>query len=353
MVETREPPLQEKIRHAVRPLTENNECQLITIGNGFTFRMDQIEVELYSKNMKIVFNGRNESRFPQTYCRFYIPSLQRVFFTEDLFNATGIDIAFGISDPRYPVGKNRPVTDIDYLDFYADLERLCREMRKNWKKIRALFTPDGIDETVRRYINERSRRGIPDKKLSDIPSHASDHELSRGIATGRPVPDFRDILEAMVPLANVCNRFTVIILHVADGRIDITDHFNAGSHAEFLFHTNNDGRMDVFCIARPWRNTPYQHTTNTSILLPEDPELVVFSLENLARMLQIEYTGCPGDLLADLNGYCLFISENAEKISSVLDYDHLRKTYTLLKDCPGNKQDEILQVLSNVDVFHD
>ncbi len=77
-------------------------------------------------------------------------------------------------------------------------------------------------------------------------------------------------------------------------------------------------------------------------------ELVIFSLKNVCRMLHIEYSCRHQDLISDLRNYCLFISDNAEKISGVLEDHSLKDTYNLLRDCPGNNQDEIVKVLAGL-----
>jgi hypothetical protein len=351
VTETHEPTKLEKIKTAIRPLTDDGKFRLETVAYGL-YPQDFI-VQLCSDDFMIFFKGANTSQFPFIYCSIYIPSKKIWFYGERLFPAIDIDIPFGIPDPRYSISsaKTRPVMDIDLLDFYSDLGRLCREVKKNWIKIQLFFSPEMINETVRLYTHEYSayEKRVPD--LSRGPYPVKELEPYQEVS-GKTIPEFEDIRKAISPLDKLSKRDTITI-HIRDGRIDITTYFNSGSHSKILFHNNKDGIIDVYHIARPWINTHSHYTTDTSRLLPQHLEQVVFSLPNLTSMLHIKYTKIPKDLLSDLHDYCLFISEHAEKINSALDYMHLKETYDLLKDCPGNNQDEIIAVLANLNELID
>jgi len=347
MTRIQEPTMLGKITAAVRPLTSDDQFRLNTI--AYCPFSQIYVVELISDDIIIYFEGYNLLSYPATICHIYVSRSKTWYSAAELFPAMGIKIRFGRPDPGewarpelgyFPRGDPQIVTDLDVLDFYQDLERLCVGVAENLHKIQLLFHPDNRDKKNRQNFEEFNEP-IEGLVCFQTPYPIPDIKTNGVLQPGKPIPDFEDILKAKEPLAKLNDKSTFTI-HLGNGRVDVLSYI-LDPACRLLFHSKEDGNVDLYFIFQPWNHLQK--------IYPEfmNPERnIVFSGRNIFKMLEIDCSCPQKGFIEDIHGYCQCITDNFETINFAFTGSTIEKSYNKLKKTQGNNENEVIGLLASV-----
>lgn len=150
------------------------------------------------------------------------------------------------------------------------------------------------------------------------------------------------ILEAMSPLNGLFYRDT-IACHLIDNTIDISRYpiFSAGW--KLLFRSKKSDAWRIYFIL-----LPYSVTISEKLDLRNRANLVVFSCENVFKLLDVEYSYRPVGLLEDLHELSLRIKENSTGIFEAFSRENIENTYNVIREMEGNDEEEINKVLATM-----
>lgn len=324
-----DPNILEKIKIAIDPLTGEGSFQLESVAYGEHY--PSCVVQIQSDDFAIIFDGWVLPDHPGTYCFFYSLRLKKCFKAIDVFHSMNIEVLFGKHIPIWDLAKNKNVmvTGVDSLNFYLDLERLCREIHSHWSEIHAFL--DKINPQLPM---------IPPVPKCPYPLNWNMRLMDSKSLPERAFPDIKDLSDAMNPLDRLSKGAT-ITLHVWDGGVDITSYYH--NMCRILFHTNTDATTSMFLIFNPsgyaWKKYPD---------IQSEGKRIVFSLPNVFRVLNIDYSYSPNGVLGDFQIYCQLLADNADAIKDAFSIRNVDISYSKLKNMSGNNQDEINEIIENL-----
>jgi len=147
-----------------------------------------------------------------------------------------------------------------------------------------------------------------------------------------------EILIAIEPLNHLFFH-DIITYYVKDGRFDV---FRAPVNSEIwriLFHLERKGISAYFILY------PHYQFIKDRIELAQRNEAVIFSIQNVFRYLDIQYSAFSNGDLDDLHELSIMIRDNFPKLNDAFSEKNIEKTYTELISTTGNNEDEINDLL--------
>lgn len=337
----------EKIRMAIRPFTDDKMFILKKVVYG-TYNSEYV-IELESKEISLFFKGLNVTRYPGIRCSFYIPSIKKFFNDEYLFAAMGIDIPLSRTQNKFHLEfmENNfsrdyaQVSELEVLDFYEDLDRLIKDLQKNWKKIQFIFSPDAINETIQKYSVEYHKR-LPTKRVFWDIYPIEEYYGKKDRLLQRDMPNFPEVLFTIRSLNTLFQRDT-ITFDIEHDLIDITCYSIDIPSWKIVFHEEETGSTGVYFVLYPEGAYPKIRTD-----LQKSGIRIIFSSGNLFKLLGIRPIKMSKGFLEDIMEYAQIIKENFSIISTALSLEKIDETYDLLKDTPGNNNIEINRLLNSL-----
>lgn len=319
----------ERVKKAISPLTEDTQFRLVSVAYGEYY--PSYAVQIVSDDFILVFHGMDLSKFPATYCLIYSLHLKKWFSVKEIFLEMNIHVPFGRHNPEYDLSENRnvPVTDVDMLGFYQDVDRLCKEIKPLLSDIRIFLEKKAINNSYPTLRVLQCAYPVDEGRQPPGPNWIE-----------KPVPDFENLFLCMKPLRALCDK-TTITLHIAEGRVDITCYYV--NICRILFHEKGDGTTDLFFVFNRW--------TNYMEKFPEiqrEGKEIVFSFANVFRMLQIDYSYSPKGTIEDFRDYCQLIADNSDQILAAFSGKNIALAYNFLREMSGNSRDEVNTILAGL-----
>jgi hypothetical protein len=369
MNESSEPGFFEQIPAAVRPLTDDG-----------LFRLERIE---YSENHYDIFVC-TWLRSPEIDIRFEFPphvdgkgnvsctfiKLGNRFDAGFLFPGCSVDIPVHVGYMHEP----------PYVDYIQEISRISVEMKKNLPAILALFTPEKIEDTSRRYQeemrkdaerrrNEGKRRG---EELNDPENWKKFKEEleERGKKVDRILKEANEQVKKNPPghrewqkgkfgeIAWTIIRNAPAIIHYPPDAIkyvtyhsfqDSTDILIWTGCGPYLFvHQESNRSISAYFLLFP--DEPFIRDRQKLVL---HHKMLIFPVRNVFRLLGIRYSYSPKEYLADLDELCRLIRNNSHALCKAFSRKNrlfifqkpIIGTYNALIAMEGNNDEDIQKLI--------
>jgi hypothetical protein len=166
MFESTEPGMLERVKEAVRPLTEDGH-----------FRFERFEYMEYHGDADVYLSSQNfDIKFhmllkvhKDVFCFFIVKDGNKFFTADTLFQVFHIDIPLRIKklDPEihyeslkvfYRHYQKISEVLLEKTQFIDELSRLCKEIRKVTPELENLFSRENVEETNRIYLEESRKK---------------------------------------------------------------------------------------------------------------------------------------------------------------------------------------------------
>lgn len=150
------------------------------------------------------------------------------------------------------------------------------------------------------------------------------------------------ILEAMSPLNGLFYRDT-IACRLIDNSVDISRYPISPAGWKLLFHSKKSDAWRIYFVL-----LPYSATISERLDLRNRENLVVFSCENVFKLLDVEYSYRPVGLLEDLHELSRLIKGSSTRIFEAFSRENIENTYNVIINMDGNDEEEINRVLATM-----